>query len=193
MTYVAMTCSGLPANSACGFNPNGFVLQPGNQLTAQQTNPTGTIILVPATYGPIDVSLNIITGQTPVVVPPTSTGELRLPGLRGGIPLGLAFLVLAPFSVVLRRRACGRFRAMRLLSSMLLLGATVTVFDGCGSNLIGNTSAGTYTITVTATATDPSYPAVTSTSPLAPGCVITPASATYPTCTQTAQITLVVQ
>jgi hypothetical protein len=190
--FVSLTCSGLPANTACGFNPNGFVLQPGNQLTAQQTNPTGTIVLVPATYGPTTISLNIITGQTPVVLPPT-VGALRLPRVRGGMPLSLAFLAMAPFTLLLRRKARYFHKSIRLLSLLFLLIASFAAFSGCGSDLVGNTPAGTYQITVTATATDPSYPAATTKNPLAPGCVITPSTATYPTCTQTAQITLVVQ
>jgi trimeric autotransporter adhesin len=192
--YVSLVCSGLPANTTCGFQPNGFPLQPGNLLTAQQTNIAGTVILVPATYGPVNFSVIISTGNTPVVVPPTITASLHRPGTpNGNFPLSMAFLALTPLSLLLRRRTVRRLRGpMRFLTLFLLLGASLIGFSGCGSDLIGPTPTGTYQVTLTATATDPSYPAVTPTSPLAPGCVITPSTATYPTCTQTAQITLVV-
>ena len=186
--YVSLTCSGLPANTTCGFNPNGFVLQAGNLLTVQQTNPTGTIVLVPATYGATNIQLNITTGNTPPVIPQPITAGLRLPGLGNTrVPAGLAFLAIMPLSLLLRRRS-KLARSLRLLSLFILLGAGFTALNGCGSNLIGTTPAGTYHVIVTATATDNSY-----TGSLAPGCTVTPASATYPTCVQTAQITLVVQ
>jgi len=109
------------------------------------------------------------------------------------VPLSLAFLAMAPFTLLLRRKA-GRFhKSIRLLSVLFLLIVSFAAFSGCGSVLVGNTPTGSYQVTITATATDPSYPAATPTSPLAAGCAITPSTATYPTCVQTAQITLVVQ
>ena len=191
--YVGMTCKGLPANTTCGFNPNGFVLQPGNQLTAQQTDPTGTIILVPATYGPTNITLNIITGTTPVVAPPVITASLHRLGIRGQ-SISLAFLALAPFTLLFGRRASKRFRkSLRIVSLLLLFGISVGSFSGCGSGLIGITPTGTYQITITATATDSSYPTPTTANPMAPGCAYTPGNqSTSVTCTQTAQLTLVV-
>jgi sugar lactone lactonase YvrE len=192
--YVSLTCSGLPANTSCGFQPNGYPLQPGNLLTAQQTNPAGTIVLVPATYGPVNLSLTIQTGTTPIVVPPTINASLRRLGMAGGAPISLALLAFMPMTLLLRRRLTQRLRGpARLLSMLLVLSASMLALSGCGSNLVGITPKGTYMVTITATATDPSYPAVTATSPLAPGCVITPSAATYPTCTQVAQVSLVVQ
>ena len=192
--FVSLVCSGLPANTSCGFAPNGYPLQPGNLLSAQQTNPAGTIILVPATYGPVNLSLTISTGTTPPVTPPTINAFVRRLGFAGGVPVSVALVAFLPLSGFLRRRLTqGLAGPVRLLSLLLVLGASMTAFSGCGSNLVGVTPKGTYMVTITATATDPSYPAVTATSPLAPGCVITPSTATSPTCTQVAQVSLVVQ
>jgi hypothetical protein len=163
-------------------------------LTAQQTNPAGTIVLVPATYGPVSLSLTISTGTTPVVTPPGINASLKRLGLKGDSPISVALLGFLPLALLSRRRMLGRLRGpARLLSTVLVLGLSIMALSGCGSNLVGVTPKGTYMVTITATATDPSYPAVTASSPLAPGCVITPATATYPTCTQVAQVSLVVQ
>ena len=192
--YVSLTCTGLPANTTCGFNPNGFSLQPGNQLTAQQTNITGTVILVPATYGAINIALNIVTGTTPIVTPPPVTGANHLPAFHQRSTIAFAFLALAPFTLLLRRRSATKFRnSLRLLSLLLFLGASLVAFNGCsGSDLIGNTATGTYQVTITAVATDAAYPTPTTLNPLPAGCVVTPAGATSVTCTKTAQVTLVV-
>ncbi len=191
VAYVSLACSGLPANTSCGFNPNGFVLQPGNLLTAQQTNLAGTVVTVPATYGPTLLNVIISTGTTPVVTPPPVTGALHLPGGRSGAPIALAGLAL---TLLAGRKSRRRLRSsLRLLAVFLLTAITVTGFSGCGSNLVGVTPPGTYNVTITATATDSSYPAVTATTPLATGCAVTPAGGTLVTCIQTVQLTLVVQ
>jgi hypothetical protein len=187
--YVGFTCSGLPANTVCGFSPNGFVLQANNLITAAQPNPmnpTGPP-LVPATYGPINMVLTIITGRTPTV-PQPPVGELHLPGFARKVPMGLAVLALLPLGWF-RRRTAKRFKGLAsLLFAFLLLAGSVSVFSGCGSQLIGNTPKGTYQVIVNATSTASSNP-----TSLAPGCVYTPSSATTPTCTQTIMVTLVVQ
>jgi hypothetical protein len=191
VAFVDLSCSGLPANTSCGFNPNGFVLQPGNQLTAQQTDSTGTKILVPATYGPLNVSLILSTGTTPPVVPP-AVGALRLLSGRHGRAISLALLGLSPLTLLLRRRASARLRkSLAALTMMLLLGFSIGSVSGCGSNLIGYTAPGTYQITITAVATIASGSTYGGT-PVAP-CVYTPTGTTTVTCTQTSQLTLVVK
>ena len=198
VAYVQLNCSGLPANTACGFNPNGFVLQPGNLITAQQTNGAGTVVLVPAIYGPMMVGLNIVTGETPVQTPPTVSASLHVPGTGYSIPASWAFFAFAPLGLLLRRRIRSLRGASRLLTLVVLLGGSITAFNGCGSGVVGVTPPGTYQVTVTATATDPSYPSGLTTAQLASvGCTLTPGPtsatpATYPTCVQTAQITLVI-
>ena len=191
--YVSLVCTGLPANTLCAFDPNGYPLQPGNQLTAQQTNIAGTIILVPATYGPVNFAVNIITGTTPVVPPPTIMAALQNPGAVRGVPIGLGFLGLAPFTLLLRRRMVKQLRGpIRLLTVLLLLGGGVATFSGCGSNLVGVTPTGNYMVTITATATDPTYPAITTSTPAAAGCSATPMGSATISCVQVAQISLTV-
>jgi len=193
--YISMTCAGLPANTTCGFNPNGFPLQAGNLITAAQTNILGNIILVPATYGPMNVTLNITTGLTPVVVPPGVTASLRRMGVRGGT-ISLAFFALAPITLLLRRRAAKHFRkSLRIISLALLFAISITSFSGCGSNLIGVTPAGTYQIAITATATESTgYKVPPAGTAFPAGCGFVPNNQTTSvTCVQTAQITLVVK
>ena len=188
--YVALTCSGLPANTSCGFNPNGFILQPNNQLLAPQKDSNGNII-VPGTYGPVSINLIITTGTTPVVVPPVSTGELHLPWIGKG-SVSLAFLGLAPLVFALRRKRAKKLRhIMSALLGLTLFACTVTMLSGCGSNLVGTTPAGTYQVKITATATMAN--GTTINGPLAAGCSYTPSGATVATCVQNAQVTLVVQ
>jgi sugar lactone lactonase YvrE len=188
--YVGLSCSGLPANTTCGFSPNGFGLQASNLITAALTdvnNPNGPP-LIPATYGPTNVVVSFITGTTPTI-PQPPVGELRVPGLRTKLPVGAVFLALAPIVFATRRRVAKHFRrSARLLSLLFLLCGGVTLFSGCGSGLIGITPTGTYHVTITATSTASGNPAS-----LAPGCAYIPSAATTPTCTQTTQVTLVVQ
>jgi hypothetical protein len=137
--------------------------------------------------------LNITTGNTPIVVPPTITAALHSPGAAHGVPIGLAFLGLSPFTLLLRRRMVKHLRGpMRLLTILLLLGGGIATFSGCGSNLVGVTPAGNYMVTITATATDPSYPAITPSTPAATGCSATPMGSATITCVQVAQISLTV-
>lgn len=185
--YVGLSCSGLPANTACGFSPNGFILQGSNLITAQIVDSTTHVVTTPATYGPINIVVSIITGTTPPVPePPVGT----LGSVRRVLPISFAILVLAPFTFFARRRATKRLRKSAMLGLLLMLFAGCISLSGCGSSIIGNTPAGTYTVTVTATSVAAGY-----TGSNAPGCVVTASSATAatPTCTQQATITLVVK
>jgi sugar lactone lactonase YvrE len=184
--YVGLYCTGLPANTVCGFSPNGFILQPSNLLTVEQQNAQG-VVIVPATYAPTTVTLTVVTGTTPPVPqPPVGT----LSSISRKLPFSLAFLALAPVTLIFRRRAAKKFcRATSLLFALLLFAGSMSL-TGCGNNLIGNTPAGTYNVTVTATSVASGY-----TGSLAPGCALSAPSstATTPTCTQVATFKLVVQ
>jgi hypothetical protein len=94
-----------------------------------------------------------------------------------------------------------------LLLLIVMLGCSLSLFSGCGSgsgpttnDAIAFAPKGTYTVTVNAAGTALSattsnaMPATsTYTGPLGPGCAFSPAGAVNPTCTQIAQITLVIQ
>jgi hypothetical protein len=82
-------------------------------------------------------------------------GEVRIPGLKHGVPVTLAFLLLAPAGLASRklrkryRSAMGRLLAVGVL--LLAAGAASTMI-GCGSNFQGVTPKGQSQVTVTATA-----------------------------------------
>ena len=187
--YVGMSCTGLPANTTCGFSPNGFVLQADNLITAQQV--VAGVVTVPATYGPTNVQLVISTGQTPTVPQPI-VGAVKTAGPRGFVAMLLTLLALLPITLWLRKRGKTWQRATSFLLTLLALTTSITMFSGCGSNLVGLTPSGTYNVTVTTTATVFLYNGTGYVGTLAPGCSAgtTP---TTPTCTQTSNITLVVQ
>ncbi len=186
--YVGLTCTGLPANVTCGFSPNSFLLQANNQITAATVPPGSTVPTVNATYGPMIVSLSVITGTTPVVSPPP-VGALSAPSFGGRMPISLALLILSPVTLLVRRRTVSRLRgSLSLLSAMLVLFGSITLFSGCGSNLVGVTPKGAYTVTVHAVSTASSY-----TGSFAPGCTNAPAGSTTVTCEQDAQFSLTVQ
>lgn len=188
---VALRCDGLPANSECGFDPNGFLIQPNNQLTAEQRDANNKVV-VAATYGPMNVTMTIITGTTPPVAAPlVKHGAVHVAGINRDVPVSLALLGLTPFALLLGRRRARKLS--KALTLVLLLGVSLFTFSGCGSNLVGITPKGTYDVTVTATATTQAY-----TGALAAGCILTPPAgspvpATLPTCSQTAHVSLVVQ
>ncbi len=171
--YVGLNCSGLPANATCGFSPNGFALAASNAIS-----------------GATNVLISIYTETTPIVPqPPVGAAALRLPGTGTRVPVSLAIIGLAPLALLLRpRRSLRTRRGLRLLGALFLLCGGLTLFNGCGSGFISVSPKGSYQVTVTATATSTG----TSTA-LAPGCAFIPSSSTSPTCTQTTQVTLVVQ
>ena len=189
--YVGLTCTGLPANVICGFSPNAFLLQADNQITAPYVPPPGsTAPSVAATFGPMNVALSVITGAPPVVSPPP-VGALSVPFFGGRVPISLALLIFSPVALFVRRRTVRRLRgSLSLLSAMLVLFGSITLFSGCGSNLVGVTPKGNYTVTVHAvsTASANSY-----TGTFAPGCSNAPAGSTIVTCEQDAQFSLTVQ
>jgi sugar lactone lactonase YvrE len=185
---VGLSCSGLPANATCGFSPNGFIVQSNNLITAEKDDSAGNVI-VPATFGPMNVTLSIITGTVPGV-PQPPVGEVVLPGFGTRVPISLAFLVGAPLLWIVRRRLKS-WRRLQMLMALVLLGTAATFFSGCGSVTSGPVAVspkGTYTVMVTATSTSTGTSTI-----LAPGCAFTPSGATAPTCVQTTQVNLVVQ
>jgi trimeric autotransporter adhesin len=189
--YVGLSCTGLPANAVCSFNPNSFPLYANTVLSGS---------------GPDQITLQILTATSPVV-PTPPVGELRIPGMQSRFPVSLAFLALLPLALLGRRKAKRIARMRHLASLVILLGSSLSLFSGCGSGSGPTTSdavayapKGTYQVTVYAAATAPSalvsngMPATTSyAGPLGPGCAYSPAGAVNPTCTQTAQVTLVIQ
>jgi len=196
---VGMYCTGLPANAACAFNPNAFPLQANNVIST--TEKSGSTVIQAGSNGPILVTLQLLT-STATAVPTPPVGELALPGLHRSVPISLAMLLLAPLALLAGRK---RKAMQRLMMLIVLLGCSVSFF-GCGSggpttnDAVAYAPKGTYQVTVYAAGTALSattsnaMPATsTYTGPLGPGCAYSPAGAVNPTCTQTAQITLVVQ
>src|SRR5579871_3058169 len=192
--FVGLSCTGLPANVTCGFSPNNFVLQPDNLITAEQDK--NGVTVVPATYGPMNITLSVITGTTPVV-PQPPVGALKLPLFGKKIPVSLAFLVLSPIALaVRRRRALKHLRgSLSLCLALLALFGSITVFTGCGSNLVGVTPQGSYTVTIRAV----SSATATYKGSFAPGCSNSPAGsvdssgAPTVTCEQDTQLSLSVK
>ncbi len=125
---VVLSCSGLPANSACSIGPNAFNLAGGTPQT---------------------LTLEILTGQVPVVAPPP-IARLRIPGTRHYIPISLAFLLIAPLGYFCRGRKLPRLAIVALL---MLSGMAFSAMVGCGSGFDAPTPAGQYPITITASGT----------------------------------------
>jgi hypothetical protein len=146
---IGVSCSGLPANSACAFSQNGFPL---------------------TTAVPQQVTVQILTGQVPVV-PQPPVGELSIPGMGHRLPVSLALLLLAPLGLV-RRRLWKKYRGLMLLILLLCGSVGAMTIAGCGNTLFGVTPPGQTAVTLTVYGTN---------------------SATSATVTQTAQIALTVQ
>jgi hypothetical protein len=177
---VGLYCTGLPVNAVCAFTPNSFPLQANNVLISG--------------YGPVLITLQIPTAISPVV-PTPPVGELRIPGMQHRFPVSLAFVALLPLALLGRRKVKGPARMCHLALLVVLLGSSLTIFSGCGSSsglttndAVAYAPKGTYQVTVYAAGTASGYAG-----PLGPGCAYSPAGATNPTCTQTAQVTLVIQ
>ena len=134
-SQVSFSCSGLPAEASCNFNPASVTPSGGNAATSTLTITT--------------------TGAT-------SLASLRTVGSQ---PLIFAAVLLPGMLVVLggttqRARAIQAMRVMTLLMSLATAGAGLTSCGGgasSGGNAGGGggttgTPAGTYTVTVTASA-----------------------------------------
>lgn len=145
--YVNASCAGLPAYTTCGFNPNGFPLQADNLLTAAVGDPRGASYppLVPATYGPVNGVLTVITGTTPTV-PQPPVGGIR----TAAAPPAFVALLMSPMLLVLRRRAVKKISRGLMLLAVLCATVGATGMIGCGSQvLVGPTPPGTYNVTIT--------------------------------------------
>jgi sugar lactone lactonase YvrE len=200
--FVGLSCTGLPANVTCGFSPNNFILQPDNVITAAQVDANNNPI-VPATNGPMNITLSVITGTSPVV-PQPPVGALKLPLFGKKVPVSLAFLLFSPIALAIRnRRALKHLRgSLNLCLALLALFGSITMFTGCGSK-IGVTPQGAYTVTIRAitTVVTPSGASVANAyvGAYAPGCSNTPAGsvdstgAPIVTCEQDAQLSLTVK
>lgn len=172
---VGLTCTGLPANSACAFNPNGVLLFQNS---------------------PQPITVQIVTGMTPAVPQPV-TGSIGLSG-KGRLGWLFALAGLSPLLLVTRRRATGKLLRRSITAALLVvLAGSSLSFSGCSnSGLIGVTPKGTYTVTVSAAGTMQPYTG--STAGTAAGCKVVPIQTQYSgiqqnlTCTPTATITLVV-
>jgi sugar lactone lactonase YvrE len=128
---VNYTCTGLPANATCNFNPYLTVLVATTTATA--TSP----IHIPA----VTTTLTVLVNQAPVVTPTA-------------IPWAVALLFgLALFTIPSLRRA--RKSLLGALMLLFLSLVALTAVNGCGGGSIANkTPAGSYAVTVTATGSD---------------------------------------
>jgi hypothetical protein len=128
---VALTCSGLPAGATCSFAPASV------SVSGSAANST----------------LTIATAARTAFVPPRPPGlplDDFFPG--GAVLAGFGI----PAAIARRRGSAAQLRQFMLLA-MLLLGALA--LHGCGSGsspaasgVSGGTPAGSYTVTITATA-----------------------------------------
>lgn len=166
---VALSCQGLPANTVCSFSPNSFTVRPNTPQT---------------------VTLQVLTGQTPVVAQPV-TGALIFRSLGGRLGM-VACVLLAPFGFAARRHVVNQLgRAVLTLLIVAGMGAVATTLTGCGSTFFGNTPTGSSNVTITANATvSGTYGYGTS---YAPGCAATKTGSTTVTCAETAALNLTVR
>lgn len=181
-TYVGFACTGLPANSSCTFNPNGFVL---------------------STSTPQPVTMQIVTGQTPVVAQPVTGASIA--GRGGKLTTILLFAILAPFALWKRRRSTMALgRSTWAVAFLFMAGMATVMISGCGngSMLFGVTPSGTYNVAVTVTATSTATYNGSVTSPTYPtagaGCAYVVNVGAYAntlalTCSKKLAVTLVVQ
>ena len=150
----------------------------------------------------MNITLTVITGTTPVV-PQPPVGALKLPLFGKKVPVSLAFLMLTPIALaVRRRRALKHLRgSLNLCLAWFALFGSITMFTGCGSNLVGVTPQGTYTVTIRAvsSANSGSNGESTYKGAFAPGCSNSPAGSVddkgnlIVTCEQDAQLSLTVK
>jgi hypothetical protein len=128
---ITFSCSGLPANTACTFQPTSIA------LTASTSYAT-----------PVYTDVTFFTD-----VKPGNLSELARPG--NGISLAMVFgWPLTALSLVallsLRRRKS--LRGLSLLAMLVLMAGTALTFSGCagpGDYTASLTPAGTYPITIT--------------------------------------------
>lgn len=130
------TCSGLPAYSACSFNP--------------------AYVNIPSGVNSASVTFSVAINQPPAIAVPGAVGGIaHLPGRPALAAFLTLFLLLPTLLLAFARRsqrASGiRFSAMRLstLIAFVLLTGCAVALSGCGSgNGSFDTPAGTTTITV---------------------------------------------
>lgn len=126
---VTFSCSGLPANSSCTFNPSSVA---GAGCSATNT-----------------IAVSIVTAQGSAVLPASFGGSGSLPWTSLAAIPGLA---LALFIGLRRRRMPMRFGQLWMVVALLLAASGLVA---CSTKSAGpQTPAGSYTVTVTATGTD---------------------------------------
>jgi hypothetical protein len=121
---VTLSCSQLPANTTCAFNP----------------------VLIPDANG---VSQLVIQTTAPGPTSTSSSARNSAWPRRAGLGLAALALIVIPFGIPFRRRSS----RLRRLLSILALAAMLSVMNGCGgpNDQSGGTPAGVYPISVDAT------------------------------------------
>ena len=132
---VSLQCSGLPANAYCVFRPASAQLLPALSSVVQNTQ------ITPLTIYPVPVVLQIMVDQNKVPI-------------EGSIYwIGAVLLALAVFGR--RRLMTGKLKLASLVAILCVSG--LTMLGGCTTSTSSKTAfptpAGSYTVTVTGTAT----------------------------------------
>jgi hypothetical protein len=128
---ITFSCSGLPAGTACSFNPSSI-------------DPA-------VTPGPTDVTVSIPTAKgTASLMAPARPGTSHAP-LYAMLAFPVFGVVLAGFSGSQRKKGTARWAVLAMLGLILVL-----AMAGCGvapppPPPTPGTAAGTYVVTVTAT------------------------------------------
>lgn len=159
---LTFSCSGLPANSACTFNPTQIVLAPGPTEPQSNVTATGSPYQTNSAYMPVIVT--IFTDLQPGVGNPQSHSALHAPGTPGHKVSGVSMALLLGWPITLAGLAgLIRFRKRKGLASSLtltallcmMLGSSVLFTAGCGGGpgaYVPNlTPTGIYPVVVTVT------------------------------------------
>jgi hypothetical protein len=139
---VSLACSGTPAGATCSVSPSS---------------------VTPNGVNNVSVALEVVTTAPAASAPRDGGGRRSLP--PGGWPVATTLALLGALAllagVILRRApSSARLRLLPVLGACLLLVALVWAACGGGGGLYvrsGGTPAGTYTLIITATASDLSH------------------------------------
>jgi sugar lactone lactonase YvrE len=138
---LTFTCSHLPANSACTFNPTFITLAPSPTEPQSNVTVTGSPYQTDSPYIPVVVTIftDLQPGQGNSN---SSTGSLHAPGTPGHKASGVSMALLLGWPITLAGLAgLIRFRKRKGLASSLtltallcmMLGSSVLFTAGCGS------------------------------------------------------------
>jgi hypothetical protein len=133
---LTFSCSGLPANANCTFNPTSLTLTPGT---------------APPSYVPV-----VVTFWTDLQPGSGGTSSMRRPGIGGRSTTRIAFALIGLGLVgVFRLRRKGSIRTLTLVALLLIATGSSLLFTGCangpGDYSPNFTPAGVYPVTVTVT------------------------------------------